>query len=228
MILDLMGVSGLINNPSAFVVGYSFLLAFVLGGTIALIYIKSFQGLSYSRNFLHCLVLSPILTAIVMQAIGDSVARGIGMFGALSILRFRTDIKDPRDMIFIFASLGAGLACGVHSFGIAVTGIVGFGLAVAILSRTPFAYGPQYDALLRLNLATNIDQRSELERLLVEHCKTYSLISLREMGQGEVLDYAYHLKFKKGATRENLVREIKALSSARAVNLLMQDSIVEI
>src|SRR3954468_24448196 len=111
---DYLTVAALLSNAEFFSIGYSFLLAFVLGGLIALIYIKSFQGLSYSRNYLHCLVLCPILTALTMQAIGDNVARGIGMVGTISLLRFRTDIKDPRDMVFIFASLGAGLACGVH------------------------------------------------------------------------------------------------------------------
>lgn len=226
--LDFLAAAGSLNNPTVYTVAYSFLLAFILGSAIALIYIKSFHGLSYSRNYLHCLVLCPILATLAMQAIGDNVARGIGMVGTISLLRFRTDIKDPRDMLFIFAALGAGLACGVHSFGIGVTGVIGFGLAVGVLAKTPFAYGPQYDALLRLNLATNVNQQRDLETALTSHCKNYTLISLREMGQGDVLDFAYHLKFKKGATRENLVRDVKGLPGAKGVNLLMQESIVEV
>jgi len=226
--LDFLAVVGSIADPTVYMVGYSFLLAFVLGSIIALIYIKSFQGLSYSRNYLHCLILCPILVALAMIAIGDNVARGIGMVGTISLLRFRTDIKDPRDMIFIFASLAAGLSCGVQSFGVAVVGVLAFGAAVGILARTPFAYGPQYDALLRLNLVTSVDQQHDLERLLNAHCLNYTLISLREMGQGDVLDFAYHLKFKKGAIKEDLVRAVKQLAGAKAVNLLMQESIVEI
>lgn len=226
--IDFNSLSTSFVNPSAFSVTYSFLLCFVLGSVIAIVYIKSFQGLSYSRNFLHCLVLAPILTAVAMQAIGDNVARGIGMVGTISLLRFRTDIKDPRDMLFIFAALAVGLASGVHAYSIAVAGTICFVLAIFVLAKTPFAHGPQYDALLRLNLTNDNDKEHELGRVLHSYCKTYSLISLREMGQGDVLDFAYHVKFKRGGAKEDFVRDIKQIPGAKAVNLLMQESIVEI
>jgi hypothetical protein len=69
-------------------------------------YEKTFLGLSYSRNFVQALVLSSVVAATVMQAIGDNVGRGLGMLGALSIVRFRTSFKDPRDIMFLFAALG--------------------------------------------------------------------------------------------------------------------------
>ena len=74
--IDFTALSAALENPTAFSVFYSFLLSFVLGSTIAIGYIKSFRGLSYSRNFLHCLVLFPILMSVAMQAIGDNIARG--------------------------------------------------------------------------------------------------------------------------------------------------------
>ena len=51
-----------------------------------------------------------------MIAIGDNVARGIGIVGSLAIIRFRTNLRDPRDLVFLFAALGAGVACGVQSY----------------------------------------------------------------------------------------------------------------
>jgi uncharacterized membrane protein YhiD involved in acid resistance len=227
-VIDFTALSAALENPTAFAVLYSFLLSFVLGSTIAVGYIKSFRGLSYSRNFLHCLVLFPILMSVAMQAIGDNIARGIGMVGTVSLLRFRTEIKDPRDMIFIFASLAVGLAAGVHSHGVAVLGTFCFLIAVYVLSRTPFAHGAQYDAMLKLNLNAGDLEHKELENVLNQHCKHYSLISMREMGQGTVLDFSYHVKFRKGESKEALVQALKAIPGAKAVNLLMQDAIVEI
>lgn len=227
--LDISTLSSSVANPTLFSVFYAFLLAFVLGSAIAILYIKTFRGLSYSRNYLHCLVLTPILTALAMHAIGDNVARGIGMVGTISLLRFRTDIKDPRDMLFIFAALAVGLGCGVHAYSVAALGAVCFSIAVIILARTPFAHGPQYDALLRLNLTASEAQQRELETVLNTHCKNYSLVSLREMGQGDVLDFAYHVKFKGAAgSREALVRDVKGINGSKSVNLMMQESIVEI
>lgn len=226
--LDFLALSSTSTNPTVLSVIYAFLLAFVLGSCIAILYIKTFRGLSYSRNYLHCLVLVPILTAVAMQAIGDNVARGIGMVGTISLLRFRTDIKDPRDMVFIFAALATGLAAGVHSYSIAAVGTICFTVAVLVLARTPFAHGPQYDALLRLNLVASDQQQRELEQVLNNHCRNYSLVSLREMAQGNVLDFAYHVKFKAGGQKEALVRDVKEITGAKAVNLMMQEAIVEV
>ena len=215
-------------HPGLLSVFYAFLLSFVLGTIIALLYVKTFQGLSYSRNFLHCIVLCPILTATAMQAIGDNVARGIGMIGAISILRFRTNIKDPRDMFFIFASLAVGLGAGVHAYSIATIGTMCFVFAVLVLAKTPFTHGPQFDALLRLHLKRESTGIRELEKVLDENCKHYAVISIREIGQGDLLDYAYQLKFKSTATHQSVINSIHKIPDAKGVNLMMQDSIIEV
>lgn len=226
--LDFSVLSTSMANPTILTVFYAFLLSFVLGTIVAVLYVKTFQGLSYSRNFLHCIVLCPILTAIAMQAIGDNIARGIGMIGAISILRFRTNIKDPRDMFFIFASLAIGLASGVHAYGIAVIGTLCFACAVLVLDRTPFAHGPQFDGLLRFNLTRSDATQRNLEKVLSDTCKNFALISIREMGQGEILDYAYQIKLKKDQTHHTLISEVQKIDGAKGVNLMMQEAIVEV
>ncbi|MES3036315.1 MAG: DUF4956 domain-containing protein [Bdellovibrionota bacterium] len=226
--LDFSVLSSSMTNPTLLSVLYAFLLSFVLGTIIAVLYVKTFQGLSYSRNFLHCIILCPILTGIAMQAIGDNVARGIGMIGAISILRFRTNIKDPRDMFFIFASLATGLAAGVHAYSIATIGVLCFTFAAVILAKTPFAHGPQFDGLLRLNLTRQDEVHRKLESVLTETCKHFALISVREMGQGEILDYAYQLKFKKETNHQALLNSIHGIPGAKGVNLMMQESVIEV
>ncbi len=226
--LDFNVVSTSMANPTILSVFYAFLLSFVLGTAIAILYIKTFQGLSYSRNFLHCLVLCPILTATAMQAIGDNVARGIGMIGAISILRFRTNIKDPRDMFFIFSSLAIGLAAGVHAYTIATIGAMCFIAATLVLAKTPFAQGPQFDALLRLNLKRENYNARALETVLNENCKHFAMISVREIGQGELLDYAYQLKFKNQTTQQTLLQALQTVPGAKGVNLMMQESVIEV
>ncbi len=226
--LDFTALSTSMVHPTVLSVFYAFLLSFILGTVIAVLYIKTFQGLSYSRNFLHCLVLCPIITAMAMQAIGDNVARGIGMIGAISILRFRTNIKDPRDMFFIFASLAIGLAAGVHAYAIGAIGALCFVAAVLVLAKTPFAHGPQFDALLRLHLKREGTNIRDLEKALDEHCKHFAMISVREIGQGDLLDYAYQLKFKSTVTHHLVMSSIQNIPGAKGVNLMMQDSVIEV
>ncbi|MBC7741531.1 MAG: DUF4956 domain-containing protein [Bdellovibrionaceae bacterium] len=226
--LDFTALSTSMVHPTLLTIFYAFLLSFILGTVLAILYIKTFQGLSYSRNFLHCLVLCPIITATAMQAIGENVARGIGMIGAISLLRFRTNIKDPRDMFFIFASLAVGVAAGVHAYAIGTIGILCFTAAVLVLSKTPFAHGPQFDALLRLQLKRDDQTVRDLEKVLLDNCKHFAMISAREIGQGDSLDYAYQLKFKNQVNQHTIINSLQTVSGAKGVNLMMQDSIIEV
>ena len=226
--LDFSVLNSTMSNPTLFSVIYAFLLSFVLGTVVAVVYVMTFQGLSYSRNFLHVLVLCPIVVAIAMQAIGDNVARGIGMIGAISLLRFRTSIKDPRDTFFIFASLAAGLSSGVHAYSIAVMGTICFSIAVFILSKSSFASGPQFDGLLRFNIETKAEEQRKIENIIEQTCKNFALVSIREMSQGGRLDFAYQVKLKKGFKTNDIVTEIGKMENVRGLNLTMQESIIEV
>ncbi|MDZ7333443.1 MAG: DUF4956 domain-containing protein, partial [candidate division KSB1 bacterium] len=86
----------------------SFLMAFLLSSLIAITYERTFQGLSYSRGLVQSMVLGSLVSCLLMIAIGDNIARGIGIVGSLAIIRFRTNLRDPRDLVFLFASLGVG------------------------------------------------------------------------------------------------------------------------
>jgi len=139
-------------------------------------------------------VLSAIVAATVMQAIGDSLATGLGMMGALAIIRFRTSLKDPRDIVFMFAALAAGIACGVHGYRIAIGGTLVFCFVSFVLFGSPLGQNSYYDGMLRFSIEDDPEGKKVLEQQLKAYCKTFSLITLRDMAQGKRLDYAYHVK----------------------------------
>src|SRR5688572_6856486 len=117
---------------------YSFVWAFVLAAIIAMTHRLTFTGDHYPKNFFQSLILGAIVTTMVMMAIGDSLARGLGVFGAMAIIRFRTRIDDPRDVLFLFAALSTGLAIGVYGFTISFAGTMLFCIAAAILHFSAF------------------------------------------------------------------------------------------
>ena len=92
------------------------LVAAALGFVIYLSYYMSHTGTIYSRKFNTSLVVLAVLTTVVMTAIGNNVALSLGMVGALSIVRFRTAIKDSRDTVYIFWTVVVGLTCGVGDY----------------------------------------------------------------------------------------------------------------
>jgi hypothetical protein len=163
-----------------------------------------------------------------MQAIGDSLARGLGMMGALAIIRFRTVFKDPRDIIFIFAAMTSGIACGVFGFSIAIIGTLGFCGAAFILYYLPFGQTRIFDGMLRFNLDAKTPGGSRLEDILKEYCSQFALISLRDVAQGTRIDYAYHVKLRKDKDKGDFMVAIKNIETISGVQLLLQETTVEI
>lgn len=109
--------------------------AAAVGFVIYLSYFLAHAGTVYSRKFNVSLVALTVLTTVVMTAIGNNVALSLGMVGALSIVRFRTAIKDSRDTIYIFWAIVAGLSCGVGDYITAGLGSAGVFLILLILGR---------------------------------------------------------------------------------------------
>ena len=130
----------------------SFLGAFFLASLIAIVYEKTFQGLSWSRGLMQSMVLGSSITCLLMIAIGDNVARGIGIVGSLAIIRFRTNLRDPRDLVFLFAALGAGVACGVQSYIAAAFGTLLFCAVAIAMQLSSFGIRRKYDGLVRFQI----------------------------------------------------------------------------
>lgn len=226
--IDALTLQNSSANTSFITALYTLLISFLLSTLIALVYEKTFRGLSYSRNFVQALILSAIVAATVMQAIGDSLASGLGMMGALAIIRFRTSFKDPRDIIFMFASLASGIATGVGGYDIAVVGTVGFCVAAFILYHSPFGQTGYYDGMLRFNMENDLESKEKLNNILQNNCKVFALITLRDIAQGSRLDYAYHIKMKYKKGKEELLEELSGIGHIKGVSLLLQETTVEL
>jgi uncharacterized membrane protein YhiD involved in acid resistance len=226
--LDFLTVQTTSTNPTFISVLYAVLLSFVLSTLIAFTYEKTFRGLSYSRNYIQALILSSIVAATIMQAIGDNLARGLGMIGAMAIIRFRTNFKDARDIIFMFAALGSGIAAGVYGFVIAMVGAVGFCAVAFVLYLSPFGKDRFFDGLLRFTIDNSPEQTKLLEAVLSNNCRNFALITLRDVSLENRFDYAYHVKLKKSRQHTDLLGDLKKLSSIKNLNLSMQEATVEL
>ena len=103
-------------------------LAFGLGLFIYLIYKKTYQGVMYSSSFGLTLVALTMITTLVILAVTSNVVLSLGMVGALSIVRFRTAIKEPLDIAFLFWSIAAGIVLAAGMIPLAVFGSIVIGL----------------------------------------------------------------------------------------------------
>ncbi|NLE06663.1 MAG: DUF4956 domain-containing protein, partial [Crenarchaeota archaeon] len=102
------------------------LLALVVTFAISLfifwVYKKTFSGVVYTRDFNVSIVLTALVVALVTLPISSNIALSLGMVGALSIIRFRTAIKDPKDIVFTFWGIAVGIICGAGLYMVAIVG----------------------------------------------------------------------------------------------------------
>lgn len=204
------------------------LLAFVMGRVVAWTYEWTHEGLSYARTFVHSLVLGPMVASLLMLAIGDNLARGLGILGTMALVRFRTNVRDARDMMFVFAALAAGVACGVRAFAVCAVGIAAFCLAALALRWAPGAARQRYDGILRYWLPRDAVDAEALGRLLAAHCRSHVLVALRDVGQGDALEYAWQVRLRTPASREKLVAQLGAVPGLGGLSLITQDVAAEL
>lgn len=109
-------------------------VAFGVGLFIFFIYKRTFGGVMYSRNYNVSLILLTLVTSVVLMLINNNLTLSLGMVGALSIIRFRTAVKDPIDTVFMFWAVGEGIAIGIKFYVVAIIAAVGIGVILIILS----------------------------------------------------------------------------------------------
>ncbi len=110
------------------------LMSLIVGLVIFFIYKKTFAGVMYSRSLNVSYVMLTMVTALMLMLINNNLTLSLGMVGALSIIRFRTAIKDPIDTVFMFWAVGEGIAIGVAYFMEALIAVVVIGIILIVLS----------------------------------------------------------------------------------------------
>lgn len=116
-------------------ISLSLLTAFITGSFIYLVYKFTYRGVLYSPSFNATLLIMTMITSLVIMTISTNVVLSLGMVGALSIVRFRTAIKDPMDIVFMFWSIAMGIASGAGLYFLSFFGAFSIGVVIAILSR---------------------------------------------------------------------------------------------
>lgn len=113
----------------------SLVICMLLSLFIYAMYKKTYSGVMYSKNFNLSIMLISIITCMIMMIISSNLAISLGMVGALSIIRFRSAIKDPKDIGYLFWAIGIGLATGTGVYMIGIIGSIFIALLLVIMER---------------------------------------------------------------------------------------------
>jgi len=208
-------LSDFLNPPSAYLsltierVLLSLIVSFIVALFIFYMYRKCFSGIIYTRHFNIGLVLVSLVVTLVILPISSSLALSLGMVGALSIVRFRTAIKDPIDVVFMFWAIAVGIISGAGLYMVALVGSPIIGLFLFVLSRANLRTSDPY--LLVIHYTT--DAEAAVQKALPEN----KLRSRTVTSAGVELMLEVRMKSKDASKVDELLK-IKGVKDAALVS----------
>ena len=204
------------------------LVSYLMGQAVAYAYMVTHQGISYSRSFVVSLVAAALVSTVLMLAIGNNLARGLGIVGTLALIRFRMQMHDSLDMMYVFASFAGGVAAGTGNFVTGGIGTAAFVIVVGTLQVTGFGSRHRHDGVLRLQMPPSDETETELLGSLRRHCRHFAAITLREVAQGRELERVYQITLRNPGKAALLVRDVADIAGAHSVSIAMQEATHEI
>ncbi len=216
---DVLNALGSTLNYTPFEIIVNMCLALVLGLLISLVYRYTHKGLSYSQSFTLTIVFVTVIVAIVMMVIGSSLARAFALVGALSIIRFRTVVKDTKDTSFIFTGLAVGMAAGTGNYFLGIAAAIFISIVAIVLHKINFGALYKSEFILRFVLDQSYSSAAYLEHIK-EFSKRSNLLHIEPSGDGNFLSLTYDLVLKEGATAEQFAKAIGKVEGASEVTLI--------
>lgn len=201
----------------------NFTVALICSMAVSFLYRLIYRGTGYSASFVHSIVTLSMITALVIMVIGNNLARAFGLVGSMSIIRFRTAVKDTQDIVFLFLSLGIGMAAGAGYYLIAFTGTLFIGLTLLVLSAVRYGDPHRREFLVQFSFAgTNGDSNAYLP-IMAEFASKYRLVHAKSFGDGDMLDLSFLVRLKKTHTAESFIRELGKAKGVQGVNLFFDE-----
>jgi len=211
------------QTPAPVVVFIRLLTAMGFGALVAVVYRATRPAAQVVPSFTATLVLLAILIAMVTQVIGDNVARAFSLVGALSIVRFRTVVRDTQDTAYVIFSVGVGMASGAGNHWVAVGGIVVVAVAAFLMKRSAPVAADAVDGgmpfELQVRLGIGHDAHATLGPTLDQYTPHRTLTELTTVRQGTAVDAIFRTNLTTDASAESLLRALNRVEGVQSVAL---------
>jgi len=203
-------------------------LAMLGGGMVTLIYRFTRAADETAPSFTVTLVLLAILIAMVTQVIGDNVARAFSLVGALSIVRFRTVVRDTQDTAYVIFSVAVGMAVGAGHPGLALSGLGVIAFAAFVMRKGVVAASVRHDPfLLNVRLALGHDPATLLAPVFDAHLVARHLVSIGTAKQGLAIELSYRAALRNEENAAELVNALNRVDGVQSVSLERMDGRVD-
>ncbi len=221
---EILNVAGLSHIYSHFDVLMNLAISILLGLFISYVYKTTHKGVSYSQSFMLTIVFVTIIVSMVMMVIGNNVARAFALVGALSIIRFRTVLKDTKDTAYIFLALAAGMAAGTSSYFLAISGSIVTSIVAYILFVTN--YGSIYSSEFILRFRSKIgesDSVPEYSTILSKYATRANMLHIEPSGDSLSAKLTFDIVLKKDNLPLDLSSELSKLDGVSELVLVASE-----
>jgi len=154
------------------------------------------------------------------MVIGNNLARAFGLVGAMSIIRFRTAIKETLDIVYIFFGLAIGLAAGVGYHRLAIVGSLFIGTILFLFSKTNLFTLRKEQYLLQFSYYLNEKKAIDYVSVLDNYCSHYEIINIKTTEETSLAEYSYYVSFKKKKNANQFVEELRNVNDVKYQSLL--------
>lgn len=177
------------------------LVALVMALFTSLVYRITHSGYSYSRSFNVTMIGVALVITMIMMVIGNYIALSLGLIGALSVIRFRTAVKDPKDLTYLFICIAIGLACSTGDYVITVIGTVFINLTLCTLHFLRFGCTLSSDYILSFNLNGGKSDAHEIAEKIRQKIQKVIFRSFSQINENKA-EFVYSLKLGKISEEE--------------------------
>lgn len=209
----------IVYSPSEIII--NLLLSFIFGLLISFIYKITHKGLSYSQSFMLTNVFVSVIVCMVIMIIGNNLARAFALVGALSIIRFRTVVKDTKDTAYIFWSLASGMATGTGSYFLALAGNLIISLIAYTLFKTNYGSIIKSEFIIQFRIKSGDKNVSEkYNKILSKYSRIQTLLSSEAAEDKSSIKISMDVVLKEGFESNNLLEEISSVEGLSEVVII--------
>lgn len=195
--------------------GLTLLIAFLIGMGIFYVYKRTFQGVMYSKTFNISLVILTLISATIIIGVTNNIVLSLGMVGALSIVRFRTSIKDPIDVVYMFWAIGSGIIAGAGLYVLAGISFIFIGVVLLSFSKVEV----RLDPYLLIVGYSNSTAEAEIFGHLDKSLNTYKIKSKTKVPT----HFELTIEIRSKTDKSNLVNDIDQIEGVNDVAMVSYD-----
>lgn len=212
------------TESNAAIVILNLVFVFMLELVIAWIYRKTHRTLSYSQSFVSTIILMGVIASLIMMVVTENIVGAFALLGAFSLIRFRTIVKETRDIAFVFFALAIGVAVGTNNYVVALLGTALISIAILVLDHFNFGSAARggYIAVILAHKPFTPEVKNPWHALV----KIHHILNIKTLGE-DISEYTLGVQLKNPTDASALVDALRKSSGVQNVELMSGKDVVE-